>query len=104
MVVFTTAWKVSKYEVFSGPLFPVFRLNTEIYSVNLRIQPIYGKIRTRKNSVFAHYSHSVLLKINLALRLFLPNEMTMTNVTKVDGKILFKDCIKACTTSTFTGR
>ena len=26
-----TAWKVSKYGVFSGPHFPVFRLNTEIY-------------------------------------------------------------------------
>ena len=25
-----TAWKVSKYRVFSGPHFPVFRLNTEI--------------------------------------------------------------------------
>ena len=25
-----TAWKVSKYGVFSGPHFPVFRLNTEI--------------------------------------------------------------------------
>ena len=28
-----TAWKVSKYGVFSGPYFPVFGLNTEIYSV-----------------------------------------------------------------------
>ena len=24
-----TVWKVSKYEVFSGPYFPVFGLNTE---------------------------------------------------------------------------
>ena len=28
-----TAWKVSKYGVISGPYFPVFGLNTEIYSV-----------------------------------------------------------------------
>ena len=28
-----TAWKVCKYRVFSGPYFPVFGLNTEIYSV-----------------------------------------------------------------------
>ena len=28
------AWKVSKYGVFSGPYFPVFGLNTEIYGVN----------------------------------------------------------------------
>ena len=32
-----TAWKVSQYGVFSGPYFPVFSLNKEIYSVNLRI-------------------------------------------------------------------
>ena len=37
----STAWKVFKYGVFSSPYFPVFRLNTEIYQVNLR-----------KNSVF----------------------------------------------------
>ena len=43
-----TAWKVSKYAVFSGPYFPVFALNTEIYSVNLRIQSEYKKIRARK--------------------------------------------------------
>ena len=54
-----TAWKVSKYGVFSGPYFPVLELNTEIYAVNLRIQPEYGKIRTRKNSVFGHFSRSV---------------------------------------------
>ena len=29
-----TAWKVSKYEVISGPHFPAFGLNTEIYGVN----------------------------------------------------------------------
>ena len=47
---------MSKYGVFSGPYFPVFRLNTEIYCVNLCIQSEYGKIRTRKNSVFGHFS------------------------------------------------
>ena len=38
----------------------VFGQNTEIYFVNLRIQSKYGKIRTRKNSVFEHFSRSVL--------------------------------------------
>ena len=28
-----TAWKVSKYRVFSGPCFPTFELNTERYAV-----------------------------------------------------------------------
>ena len=44
---------------FSGPYFPVFRLNTEIYGVNFRIQSEYRKIRTRKNSIFGHFSRSV---------------------------------------------
>ena len=48
-----TAWEVSKYGVFSGRHFPVFGLNTEIYTVNLRIQSEYRKRQTRKNSVFA---------------------------------------------------
>ena len=36
-----TAWKVSKNGVFSGPSFPAFWLNTEIYSVNFCIQSEY---------------------------------------------------------------
>ena len=32
---------------YSGPHFPAFWLNTERYSVSLRIQPKYGKIWTR---------------------------------------------------------
>ena len=54
-VVTDTARKVSKYGIFSGPYFPVFRLNTDW----IRIQPEYGKTRTRKNSVFGHFSRSV---------------------------------------------
>ena len=40
--------KVSKYVVFSGLYFPLFRLKSEIYRVNLRIQFENGKIQTRK--------------------------------------------------------
>ena len=54
-----TAWKVSKCGVFCGPYFPEFGLNTERYSVSLHIQSKCGKIRTRKNSVFGHFSRSV---------------------------------------------
>ena len=53
-----TASKVSKYEVISGPFFPVFRLNTDIYGVNLHKQSEYSKIQTRNNSVFGHFSRS----------------------------------------------
>ena len=49
---------MSKYGVFSGLYFPVFGLNTEIYSVNLRIQSEYRIIRTRKNSIFGDFSLS----------------------------------------------
>ena len=66
-----TAWKASKYGVFSGPYFSAFGLNTEIYfvnfrilsecGVNLRIQSEWVKIRTRKNSVFGNFSRSVIV-------------------------------------------
>ena len=49
---------MSKYGVFSGPYFPAFELNAERYFVSLRIQPKRGKIRTRENSVFGHFSRS----------------------------------------------
>ena len=55
----TTAWNVSKYRVFSGPYFPAFWLNSERYEVSLRIQCECGKMRTRKTSVFGHFSRSV---------------------------------------------
>ena len=48
----------NRYKVFSGPYFPVFGLNTKIYSVNPRIQSEHRKIRTRKYSVFGHFSRS----------------------------------------------
>ena len=56
---------MSKRGVFSGPYFPVFGLNTEIYRVNLRIQSEYRKIRIRKNSVFGHFSRSDNLRPTL---------------------------------------
>ena len=61
-IIFCAAGKVSKYGNFSGPSFPVFGLNTEIYGVNLRIQSEYRKMQTRKNSVFGHLSRSADLK------------------------------------------
>ena len=49
---------MSKYGVISGPYYPVFGLNTEIYEVNLRIPSEYRRIRTRNNSVFGYLSRS----------------------------------------------
>ena len=48
--------KCPRYGVFYDPYFPVFGLDTEIYSVILRIQSKYGKIQARKKSVFWHFS------------------------------------------------
>ena len=50
--------KSVQIQVFSGPYFPLFGPNVEIYSVNLRIQSEYRKILTRKNSVFGYFSPS----------------------------------------------
>ena len=47
--------------VFSGTYFPAFGLNTERYGVSLRIQSKCGKIQTRKNSVFGHFSRILFL-------------------------------------------
>ena len=66
--VITTAWKKSKYGDFSGPYFPVFGLNTEIYLVNLRIQPVYRKQGPEENSIFAHFLRSERGKWNCKFR------------------------------------
>ena len=66
-ILITTRLKVSQYGVISGSYFPAsglnteryfpaFRLNTERYGVSLRIQSKCRKIRTRKNSIFGHFS------------------------------------------------
>ena len=59
------ASKVSKFKDFSGPYFPIFELNTDIYSLSLRIQYEYGKILTRKTSNSGTF-HTVIFnnKIN----------------------------------------
>ena len=38
------------YSEFSGPYFPAFGLNTEIYKVNLRILSKCGKMETSKTA------------------------------------------------------
>ena len=52
---------MSKYGAFSGPYFSASGLNTEIYGVNLRVHSEYRKIRTKKDSVFGHFSRSIML-------------------------------------------
>ena len=89
-----TVWEVSKYRVFSGPYFPVFGLNTEIYRVHLRIQSEYRKLRSRKNSVFGYFSHSASCN-DLLLASFKPNFM-ITSVSKTGIPENRKTLLLAC--------
>ena len=61
-----TAYKVSKYGVFSGPYFPAFELNMEIYEVNLRTQSKCGKIETRKTPYLDTF-HAVYVPVKSIL-------------------------------------
>ena len=96
-----TSWKEPDYGVFSGPYFPTFVLNTEIYRVNLCIQSESGKIRNRKNSVFvlvnADLKHLVnwlnANKISLNVKKI---EMVIfkSNQKKFEGDLKIKLCGK----------
>ena len=55
----STAWNVQIWS-FSGLHFPVFGLNSEVYGVNLRNHSECRRIRTRKKSIFEHFSRSDL--------------------------------------------
>ena len=48
---------------FSGPYFPVFGANTEIYFGNLHIQSKYGKIRTRKGCIWIFFAQCYTCKL-----------------------------------------
>ena len=52
IIVCSTAWKVSKYEAFSGPYFPVFNPKT-------------GKCDPEKNSIFGHFSRNIADNISI---------------------------------------
>ena len=89
--------------VFSGLYFPVFGLNTEIYSVILHIQSKHGKIWTIKNSLFGPFSHSnsnhwdIILSIllcvivNIFRKLF--GKIFKTVIIKTSLRVCFFFCI-----------
>ena len=81
-----TVWNVFKYGVFSGPYFPAFGLNTVRYFVSLHIQSKCGKVRTRKNSVFVHFSRSdiqVTKMITLSFGKFIHEMLQLLVICKV---------------------
>ena len=71
--------KVPKYGAFSGPYFPAFVLNTEIYGVNICVQSECGKILTRKNSLVVHFTRIGFFWENLCFSVTL----TIFNVENV---------------------
>ena len=96
---------MSKYGVISGLYFPAFGLNTERYEVSLRIQSECGKIRTRNNSVFGHFSgsdtrHSILFHRNPEESKSGKINPISTNVSIMDkpgSRFLLPKCLKnAC--------
>ena len=75
----------------SFPYFPVCGLNTDIYSVNFRTQSIYGKIRTRENSVFGHFSYNedISGQLFLLLKTLLEKSVpAFENISKMEKKYL----------------
>ena len=56
---------------FFWSIFSVIGLNTEIYSVNLRIQSEYGKMQTRKTLYLDTFHVVVLLKMKISFEVML---------------------------------
>ena len=61
--------KSARIQSYSGPYFPAFGLNTERYSVSLRIQSECGKIRTRTTPNTATF-----YTVNVEGKIYLPEK------------------------------
>ena len=93
---------------FFWSVFSCIQANMGIYAVNFRIQPEYRKIRTRRNSVFAHFSRSVRVAFrtlpNIYERAFCENTLhkkwsfplriSSVNVTKSQSHLLKKSVME----------
>ena len=95
---FKSCMKSVQLRSFSGLYFPVFGLNTEIYSVILHIQSKNGKIWTIKNSLFGPFSHSNSNHWDIILSILL---CVIVNIfRKLFGKIfrtvIIKTSLRAC--------
>ena len=74
---------MSKYGVFSDPYFPAFGLNTERYSVSLRIQSECGTIRTRITPNTDTFYAVINFETSFAIR----NNMKLKNESEVELKL-----------------
>ena len=60
MFLFLIFWKYQK-NIGGSHYVKIVQMRSFLWSVFSRIRTEYGKIRTRKNSVFGHFSRSVLM-------------------------------------------
>ena len=67
------AWKVSKYGISSGPYFPVFGLNTEIYGVNQNT----GKYGPEKTPLYLDTFHAVIFRFKIGILQSFPKKETI---------------------------
>ena len=87
-----------------GLYFPAFGVNVKIYSVNLRILPEYRKIKTRRNSEFAHLSCSAkTCSLNL-LMTSVPHHIETTQSVSIWWIILIVNAIHALQPNCFSSQ
>ena len=90
--------KIVQIRSFSGQYFLGFGLNTEIYSVNLRIQSKYGKYGPEKKLVFGQFSHTDVFKNSVNDKILY--YISIANVTDILLNI-FRLCFTSFKTSIF---
>ena len=83
-----TVWKVSKYGVFSGPYFPLFRLNTEIYSKSPYSVGIQENTDQKKLCIWTLFTQC-LLCARESLQAFLPRYVRVaSHAVLIHGTII----------------
>ena len=87
-----TAWKVSKYRVFSGPYFPAFGLNMEIYLSRVVVVCIEGMA-----FIFMTYSFYLFLfysitpkNSSLVCRIYPPQPSRLCRACNINKMFLYR--------------
>ena len=92
--VLTLCKKCLNKEFLLVHIFSVFRLDMDIYGVNLCIQSEYGKMPTRINSILVHLSGSVILYhyIRLILSSQLQTVQTVFTFEGISVPMFLQNC------------
>ena len=81
-----TAWKVSKYGVISGPYFPAFELNMEIYGVNISVSTKTGKYGPEVIPYLDNF-HAVCITLNCHSSVKIRDITIPKSNLTIDGKV-----------------